>query len=160
MEWKLPISTVSKIWKFLSDRFCFCCIFATSISNGMETDFISKKKNGIYDIKVSVVQFKEDDAVIVYCPALDLSGYGYSDAEAQDSFKTVLLEFIRYASNKGTLGQDLQAHGWYRYPKKSFEMVPPSMTDLLASNENFRQIFNTQPSYQKYDMPMMQVAMS
>ena len=109
-------------------------------------------------MKVSVVQFKEGNAFIVYCPALDLSGYGLSDREAKQSFKTVLLEYIRYADNKGTLNDDLKSHGWVRLKPKSPSMIPPAMTELLATNENFNRIFNTQPSYQKYDMPL-QVAL-
>ena len=134
------------------------CIFAAEKQNGMEKAFITKQKDGGYRIKVSVVQFKEDGVCIVYCPALDLSGYGYSDKEARQSFKTVLLEYIRYADNKGTLNDDLKAHGWVRTKPKSPQMIPPAMTDLLATNENFNRIFNTQPSYRKYDMPM-QVAL-
>ncbi len=126
---------------------------------GMKTAFITRKNNGGYDINIPVVQFVEDNITIVYCPALDLSGYGSSEDEARLSFKTVLLEYIRYASNKGTLNDDLIAHGWRRMKSKKGSMVPPAMTDLLVSNENFNKIFNTQPSYQKYDMPM-QVAMS
>ena len=124
----------------------------------MEMDFITRQKNGSYRVKVSVVQFKEDGVFIVYCPALDLSGYGNSDREAKQSFKTVLLEYIRYADNKGTLNDDLKEHGWVRTKPRSTSMVPPAMTDLLATNENFNRIFNTQPSYRKYDMPM-QVAL-
>ena len=124
----------------------------------METDFITKQKNGDYRVKVSVVQFKEDGVFIVYCPALDLSGYGNSDREAKQSFKTVLLEYIRYADKKGTLNDDLKAQGWVRTKPRGASMVPPAMTDLLATNENFNRIFNTQPTYRKYDMPM-QVAL-
>ena len=125
----------------------------------MLSAFIKKSDRG-YNVKVSVVQFKEDQAVIIYCPALDLSGYGNTDTEARHSFETVLFEYIRYADNKGTLNEDLKAHGWVELKRKNYSMVPPAMTDLLESNENFRKIFNTQPSYQKFDMPMMQVAMS
>ena len=124
----------------------------------MEASFIKKKRDGGYNIKISVVQFKEDDAIIIYCPALDLSGYGVSVPEAKESFKTVLLEYIRYAGDKGTLDKDLRTHGWSRRSPRSASMVPPAMTELLSTNENFSRIFNTQPSYQKYDMPM-QVAM-
>ena len=120
----------------------------------MKATFITKKRDGSYNIKISVVQFKEDDTVIIYCPALDLSGYGASDDEAKRSFQTVLLEYIRYADNKGTLDADLKAHGWTRVKQKTPSMIPPTMTDLLATNENFSQIFNTQPVFQKYDMPM------
>ena len=126
----------------------------------MSKDFITKQGDATYDIKVSVVQFIKDDIVIVYCPSLDLSGYGNSDFEARESFKTVLLEYIRYASEKGTLDEDLQDHGWVRLRTKTPSMTPPAMTDLLATNENFRRIFNTQSSYQKYDIPVMQVAMN
>lgn len=121
---------------------------------GMKTAFITKKNNGEYDVNVPVVQFKEDDVIVIYCPALDLSGYGATEDEAKKSFKTVLLEYIRYASNKGTLNADLIAHGWRKLKSKRVSMTPPAMTELLISNENFNRIFNTQPSYQKYDMPM------
>ena len=120
----------------------------------MRTAFITKKKNGGYNIKVSVVEFQEDNVFIVYCPALDLSGYGNSDTEAKQSFKTVLLEYIRYSSNKGSLYDDLKAHGWVRLKSNSSSMIPPAMTELLDTNDNFSRIFNTQPSYHKYDMPM------
>jgi len=43
---------------------------------------ITKRKNGSYNVKVSVVEFREGDTYIIYCPALDLSGYGESDTEA------------------------------------------------------------------------------
>lgn len=119
----------------------------------MRTAFITKDKNE-YIIKISVVQFQEDNTFIVYCPALDLSGYGLSDEEARQSFQTVLLEYIRYADNKGTLDADLKSHGWTRLKPKSPSMIPPTMTDLLSTNENFSQIFNTKPAYQKFDMPM------
>ena len=72
----------------------------------MLSAFIKKSDRG-YNVKVSVVQFKEDQAVIIYCPALDLSGYGNTDTEARHSFETVLFEYIRYADNKGTLNEDL-----------------------------------------------------
>jgi len=136
----------------------FIVVFLHCKTIGMKAAFITKKKDGSYSIKISVVQFKEDDTIIIYCPALDLSGYGVSDAEARMSFETVLLEYIRYADNKGTLDNDLRAHGWKRISSKSPSMIPPSMTDLLATNENFNHIFNTQPAYQKFDMPM-QVAL-
>lgn len=114
---------------------------------------ITKRKNGSYNVKVSVVEFREEDTYIIYCPALDLSGYGESDTEAKKSFEIVLHEYIRYADNKGTLNDDLIAHGWKKRGKTT-SMVPPSMTQLLTSNENFSRIFNKQPSYQKYDMPV------
>ena len=56
--------------------------------------------------------------------------------------------------------KDLREHGWVRLKTKNPSMTPPAMTDLLAMNENFRRIFNTQSSYQKYDTPVMQVAMN
>lgn len=114
---------------------------------------ITKQRNGSYNIKVSVVEFQESNTYIIYCPALDLSGYGESDSEAKRSFEVTLHEYIRYAVNKGTLDEDLRAHGWKKRGS-SLSMVPPSMTQLLESNKNFSKIFNTQPSYQKYDMPL------
>lgn len=119
---------------------------------------ITKRNNGSYNVRVSVVEFQESNIFIIYCPALDLSGYGESDTEAKKSFEVTLNEYIRYAVNKGTLDDDLKAHGWKKRGSTP-SMVPPSMTHLLESNENFSKIFNTQPSYQKYDMPF-EVALS
>lgn len=53
-------------------------------------------------VNLPLISFKEDNADIIYCPALDISGYGYSEKEASDSFTIALAEFFRYSINKHT----------------------------------------------------------
>ena len=64
--------------------------------------------NGKYHVGLSLVEFEEDNVTIIYSPALDLSGYGYSQPEAKQSFWEALPEFLRYTNNKKTLDKVLK----------------------------------------------------
>ena len=81
---------------------------------GKQTKFSDTIITNKVNVKVntSVIIFEEDGAQIVYCPALDVSGYGNDEAEAYESFKIVLHEFIHYSINKGTFYEELKRMGW------------------------------------------------
>lgn len=50
---------------------------------------------------LSLIPFNEGDVIIIYSPALDLSGYGYNEKEAKESFEITLEEFLNYIIEKG-----------------------------------------------------------
>ena len=60
------------------------------------------------DMLLSLISFEEDGAKIVYCPALDISGYGNSEQDANDSFAISLEEFFSYTTHKGTFNDELR----------------------------------------------------
>lgn len=49
-----------------------------------------------------LIIFQEDNCTITYCPALDLSGYGADEIEANHSFEEVLSEYFTYTVHKKT----------------------------------------------------------
>lgn len=53
--------------------------------------------------ELAIFLFKETDNFIAYSPALDLSGYGKTEADARASFNIVLREYFDYAIHEGTL---------------------------------------------------------
>lgn len=108
--------------------------------------FSSKK--GTVTVNVPVILFKEDNAQIVFCPALDLSGSGSTIAEAQQSFATTVEVYLDYTINKGTLWTDLKKRGWTVRKKKP--AIPPPMAELLETNNEFSRVFETL-SYKKFD---------
>lgn len=61
---------------------------------------------------LSLLQFKEKEVTIIYSPALDLSGYGNNEKEAQKSFEITIEEFFRYTINKRTFETELKNLGW------------------------------------------------
>jgi hypothetical protein len=102
------------------------------------------------DIKVNLplILFEEDNVEVVYCPALDISGYGKTEKEAMDSFTVALGEFLLYTTHKNTFFSELSKIGWK--VKKNKPMTPPPMSKLLESNDNFSRIFN-EHSFRKID---------
>ena len=81
----------------------------------METhSFKAAYETGMAKISVmlGVYLFKEDNVFITYCPALDLSGYGYDEREAKLSFAEVMRQYLDYCLHKHTLVKDLQRLGW------------------------------------------------
>jgi len=78
---------------------------------GYKADFIHKKATG--KMQLSLVSFADDDSIhFVYCPALDITGYGHTDSEAKESFEKTLELYLNYTINKGTFAADLKEHGW------------------------------------------------
>lgn len=99
--------------------------------------------HGKYHVALSLVEFKEENVTIVYSPALDLSGSGYSEDEAKQSFNEALNEFFRYTNNKNTLDKVLKDLGWaIKGSKKKPKFNPPSNSELVSSNPLFSEIIN------------------
>lgn len=117
-------------------------------SLNVESKFSGAKGN--ITVKVPVLSFKEDNAVIIYCPALDLSGSGNSESEAKDSFAITVSEYLNYTINKGTIWTDLKKLGWTIQKNKKKPASPPPMSELLEKNDEFSRIFDTYP-YKKFD---------
>ncbi|MEA5110417.1 hypothetical protein SDC9_37018 [bioreactor metagenome] len=101
------------------------------------------------EVKLPMILFEEDGTHIMYCPALDVSGYGYNETEAKRSFELSFAEFLKFTTNKRTLHKVLTAMGW-SIRSKSKPMIPPPISRLLEDNENFRNIFDNYP-YRKVD---------
>ena len=117
-------------------------------SLNVESKFSNEKRN--ITVKVPVLSFKEDNAHVIYCPALDLSGSGNTDTEARESFAITVTEYLNYTTHKGTLWIDLKKLGWTIKKNKKKPATPPSMSELLESNDEFSRIFGNY-SYKKFD---------
>jgi hypothetical protein len=99
--------------------------------------------NGKYHVGLSLVEFEEDNVIIIYSPALDLSGYGYNHSEAKHSFTEALQEFFRYTHNKKTLDKVLIELGWkLKGSKNKPKFDPPKDSELVASNPMYNEIVN------------------
>ena len=68
--------------------------------------------SSIIHTELPLISFVEDDVHFVYCPALDLTGYGNNESEAKNSFTQTLKIYFDYTTNKKTLQKDLEDHGW------------------------------------------------
>ncbi|MDF2455559.1 MAG: hypothetical protein K0R51_1552 [Cytophagaceae bacterium] len=94
--------------------------------------------------------FKEGGYNIVYCPALDLSGYGKTEKDAKESFDTVFAEFIRYTTNKGTLLIELKKLGWKVKDSKQKIFNAPSFEELYNKKGELYDIVSSK-NYKKVD---------
>jgi len=63
-------------------------------------------------VRVPLIMFTEDDNEIIYCPALDVSGYGKTKTEARHSFEISLDQFLTYTLKKDTFVDELKKMGW------------------------------------------------
>ena len=104
-------------------------------------DFVWDDLEKSHQFKLSFILFQEEDTCILYCPVLDLSGYGYSQVEAEESFSIALEEFIACSFEKNTFYSELLQIGWQKTENNL--LIPPPMDYVLRHNEHFREIFNT-----------------
>ena len=99
--------------------------------------------HGKYHVGLALVEFEEANVTIVYSPALDLTGYGYSQEEAKQSFTEALHEFLRYTNNKNTLDKVLEELGWVKKGSKTKpKFNPPKDSDLVSINPLYNDIVN------------------
>jgi hypothetical protein len=101
-----------------------------------------------------LIVFEDSGTQVVYCPALELTGYGKNESEAENSFQTSLGEFILYTTRKNTLRDELVKMGWKIRKSKLKPMLPPDMTEMLANNPNFSHIFNNYP-FRKFNQSIV-----
>jgi hypothetical protein len=106
-------------------------------------------KKGQVKFNLPVIEFQEDDNTIVYCPPLDLAGYGADSGEANEAFKVALREFCDYTITKGTLIKELKSLGWKTKAHHS-EIKVPDLDVLIRSRTYLQEIFNTKNFEMKY----------
>lgn len=114
-------------------------------------------RNGSLSVTLDVYVFMDGDSYIAYSPALDLSGYGYSEDEAKQSFSIVMDEYISYGLSRRTLVKDLRAHGWKVRSLKQRKMSAPSFDVMLKSNDVFKDILEHK-EYRKVAEPFPDIA--
>jgi hypothetical protein len=100
------------------------------------------------NVSLPIISFEDSGSIVYYCPALEVYGYGKTDAEAENSLYISMSEFFQYTLNKKTFFAELKRLGWT--VKKTKKMTPPTMSQLLADNDNFSNVFNNFP-FKKFD---------
>lgn len=108
-----------------------------------------KDTRNIHQFELSLFSFIDEGVRIIYSPALDLSGYGKTVAEAKVSFELTLEEFVRYTSNKKSLQKELKRLGW-EIKKKSKPYSAPELSLMLQKNDYLANIFETK-DFKKYN---------
>ena len=74
------------------------------------------QQGAITDLHVETLLVRDDSGqYVAYCPALELSSYGDTEAEARHAFNEVLTCFKQDVAQRGTLNQLLLALGWQRH---------------------------------------------
>ena len=95
----------------------------------------------IKEMSLTLINFKDDNVYHVYRPALNLIGCGYTETEAQESFKIVFDEYISYTTENNTLIADLESCGWKRNGNHK-NLMPPNVLESLRINNEFGNIVN------------------
>lgn len=99
-----------------------------------------------YIFKVDVYLFEDDGTMIAYCPCFDLTSYGDDFNMALSNFYECMQLHVECCVEKGTLFDDLKAHGWsiekkkLAPPKPSYLIQLPSMMRLLDDNIYFNRV--------------------
>jgi len=105
-------------------------------------------QHAVITTDLSLVSFVEDNVFFVYCPALDLTGYGHNEDEAQKSFSQTLKMYFEDTTDKNTLFQDLERHGWEI--KKQNKLKSPDFDFLFKNNRQLKSIVNNR-DFTKYN---------
>lgn len=100
------------------------------------------------NVKLSLIEFEEEGLHFIYSPALDLTGYGKTEAEAKVSYNLAMEEFLKYTSNKETVFKELERLGWTISKQK--KVTAPSLSALLQSRSYLEEIF-TEKNFRKTD---------
>jgi hypothetical protein len=88
-------------------------------------------------------------------PSLDLTGYGNTVGEANESLSIVMEEFLSYTMSKKSLFIEMQKLGWKIKSNKN-SIHGPLMSDLINTNPVLKDIVNLKQyikSYHQVAMP-------
>lgn len=98
-----------------------------------------KLKN--FKLQLLIAFSKEDKYIVAYCPALNLSGYGYTEVQAKSSFEQNLEIFFEETSAKGTLEKVLLDLGWTirKKPQALYEQ-PCLDVNFLSKYKNLENV--------------------
>ena len=103
------------------------------------TNYIHFLDDGRVDVCLDVLIKKDENNVfIAYAPALDLSGCDYSLEGAQQSFETVLTEYLKYTITNGTLEKDLLEHHW---KKEAGQYASPAFWVIFRTNKAAQEMY-------------------
>ena len=95
-------------------------------------------QGNVTKVRVEVMLVLDDSGqYVAYCPALELSSYGDTEAEAQQAFEEALGFFAADTARRGTLDQLLLALGW-RLTKKPAAIYEPPRFPMELLNQPAR----------------------
>ena len=70
---------------------------------------------------------------------MDLTGYGKTQEEADESFGITMEESLKYMENKSTMFDELERLGWMVNRRKK-RVQAPDLETLLSDNDEFAEI--------------------
>ena len=88
--------------------------------------------------RLDLLFFKEDNVCFVYAPALDITGYGSTETEAQHSFVLTLEAFLDFTQKNKTLESELKRLGWKKDNASGFQ--PPYLDEMLQTHAYLSEI--------------------
>lgn len=103
--------------------------------------FSGSYQGGKYKVEVElqVFSWEEEGTFFVYAPAFDLTGYGKSQVEANDSFRETMAETIDYMEHKSTIFDELERLGWMVNRRKK-RVQAPDLETMLSENDELAEI--------------------
>ncbi len=116
--------------------------------------------NETHSVETPILIFQEEGTWFYYSPALDLTGYGMSTEEAENSYSIALEELLKYTINKNTFKKVLVDLGWKytKLSKKSKMLSAPPLAQLLSRDEYLQDIFNNKEYHKvnkKVELPVL-----
>ncbi len=98
-------------------------------------------RGGRYAVEVQLQLFswEEEGLYFVYAPAMDLTGYGQTQEEANNSFGITMEESLKYMENKSTMFDELERLGWMVNRRKK-RVQAPDFETLISDNDEFAKL--------------------
>lgn len=104
----------------------------------LEKNIADDKKSPLNIVaELEVVIMKDHDYLVAYCPSLELSGYGKTEADALSSFEVELKIFLEETGKKMTLEKELLRLGWtlsrakFSPPKSPRKNIEPKRIERI-----------------------------
>lgn len=94
----------------------------------MKENYIKKTSVGTVETNLDIYLFKEDNIFYVHAPTVDITGYGYTQKEAEDSFSLMVEEYYNYPATKNE--------------PKTYRILGNILKQLEVSKEDFIKSLN------------------
>lgn len=106
-------------------------------------------KEALIQAELSVYVFPDGNSYVAYCPEIDITAAGTDEGDAREALSEVLAIYFDDTISRGTLEQDLIAHGW----RIKGTVATTPTTSTLLRRPAFRDVIRRR-EFRKYAMPL------
>jgi uncharacterized protein Usg len=118
-------------------------------SGNIEGRFAVGKSDVTFSLGLLV--YEQEGYKVLYCPELQMTGYGKTTEEAENDLADVIHLNVTYMVNKKTLDKVFKRYGWIvKKSNGAKTFLPPNPMNIIEHNPDYREVLERKHEWKSY----------